>query len=48
MRILDFLFGRIVFVLGAGGDVDFGVALVEDAGELLADAAGAAGDDEDL
>lgn len=36
------------FGLGAGGDVYFGVFLVEDGGEVFAQAAGAAGDDEDL
>lgn len=36
------------FGLGARGDVDFGVVLVEDLRELLAYAGGGAGDDEDL
>lgn len=39
-------FGR--FLVGACGYVDFGIVGIEDLGELLADAAGGAGDDEDL
>ena len=36
------------FGLRAGGDIDFGIAGVEDFRELEADAGGSAGDEEDL
>lgn len=46
--LLDLGNGLETAVLATGRDVDGGIALVEDVGELLADTAVAAGDDEDL
>jgi len=38
MSLLDLLDGGLVLLLGAAGDVDRAIVLVEDLAELLADA----------